>query len=259
MTAPQPFTHPDAPGGGEKAPRPRDMQGALVAYAPRIFTPAGAPGNTTGVAGAEPRDRVTADLYILAAPGAIVYGGSPEYESDPKPHTHTIQAPARFTGVWVSSQNIVRALAPGGQVLQGQMVLGRIVRSDVGKKPFNLMSVADTPDMGLALDIWGKLSLGAVRYSEPQPIGVPGYVPAAPNSVQYGAPAAQPAYQAPPAAAPTIDPYQAWLASQQQNAAVAAVPQAPALPPMPPGWTPAAWATLTDAQRAQVLAAQPAA
>ncbi len=242
QSQPNPFTSPDAPGGGEKAPRPRDMQGCLVAYSPRVFTPAGAPGNQTGVGGSEPRDRVTADLYILQTPQAVVFGGSPEYERDPKPHTHTVAGPARFTGVWVSNENIVRALAPGGQVLQGQMVLGRIVRSDIGNRPFNLMSVADTPDMAIALDIWGKLQLGALHYNEAQPLAG---VPAPVNSVSYSAPTAATM----PAQPGQADAFAAWLAAQQ--------PATPALP-MPNGWQASAWATLTDDQKRQVIAASPA-
>lgn len=234
--AANPFTNPDAPGGGEKAPRPRDMVGALVAYSPRIFTPAGAPGNATGVGGGDARDRVTADLVILEMPGPIYFGGSPEYESDPKPHTHMLQpgAPARFTGVWVSNSNIVKALAPGGTPQVGAMILGRIERSEIGNRPFNLVAVDGTPDMAKAIQIHSAIAMGQLRYQDPIPLGGA----AAPaNSVQY---APQPAPAAPAPVAPAVDPaYAAWQASQQQ----------PAAAPVDPAY--AAW----QAQQAQAAAA----
>lgn len=287
-----PFTSPDAPGGGEKAPRPRDMVGALVAYCPRSITLAGAPGNTTGVGGSEPRDRVTADLIILDMPAPIEFGGSPEYEQDPKPHTSRIVPgqPAKFTGVWVGNTNIVRALAPGGQPLVGAMVLGRIERSNVGQRPFNLVDVAGTPDMTKAVDIYTRISMGQLAYQEPQPIS--GYAAPA-NAIQY---APQPVAPAPAANAPDPslalvgmyggipqqdprfgvgpqqqDPnYLAWVAQQAAgNAAVAAAfpgaqviagyapPVAPVGPPPPPGWTEAGWNGLTPDQKNQVLASLP--
>jgi hypothetical protein len=234
-----PFTSPIAPGGGEAAPRPRDMQGCLVAYSPKLITLAGAPGNTTGVGGSDPRDRVTTDLYLLESPAPVIFGGSPEYERDPKPHTHSVMGPAKFSSVWVSNSNIVRALAPGGQVLAGHMVLGRIVRSDIGNKPFNLVDVAGTPDMDRAIGIWSQLQMGALHYNEPTPL--PGYAPVA-------APAQQVNYAPPAAAPPVADPFQQWLATQ----AAAAVPQPADVPP--PGWTAAGWASLSADQKAQVRA-----
>lgn len=253
-----PFSSPAAPGAGAPAPRPRDLEGCLVAYAPRVFTPAGAPGNTTGVGKSEPRDRVTTDVYLLESiPGRpVLFGGSPDYEADPKPHTHSITGPARWSGAWVSNSNIVKALAPDGHPLVGQMVLGRIARSEIGNKPFNLVDVAGTPDMDKAIAIWSALQMGGAVYNEPIPLaGAP--VPAPPNSVTYA--------PSPTPAAPPVDPaYAAWLQSQ---AGAATVPQPPAAPPAPPaldprlqaaGWTLQSWATLTPAQQAQVLAATPA-
>jgi hypothetical protein len=276
------FTSPIAPGGGEKAPRPRDMVGCLVAYSPKLLTPAGAPGNTEGVGGSPARDRITADLFILKTPmGPITFGGSPEYERDPKPHTHTVAGPARFSGVWVSNSNIVKALAPNGQVLAGAMVLGIIERSTVGNLPFNLVDVAGTPAMNEAIAIWSALQIpgSGTAYNEPQPL--PGFAPAAPNSVQYAAPQPQP-QMAPQAQAPAYGwpqnvpvPQQQYAPPAQQGygapaqqvnqwagAPVAPV-QVPVSPEPPPhlaamGWTAQTWVPLTDAQKSQVLAANPA-
>ena len=264
-----PFSSPAAPGAGAPAPRPRDLEGCLVAYAPRVFTPAGAPGNTTGVGKSEPRDRVTTDVYLLESiPGRpVLFGGSPDYEADPKPHTHSVVGPARWSGAWVSNSNIVKALAPDGHPLVGQMVLGRIARSEVGNKPFNLVDVAGTPDMDKAIAIWSALQMGGAVYNEPTPLSPAVPAPAA-NSISYAPSPVAPqpvAWTTPPVApapngAPAVDPaYAAWLASQQ-----APVPQPPAAPVGPPphlqaqGWTAVSWATLTAAQQAQVLAATPA-
>ena len=261
-----PFSSPAAPGAGAPAPRPRDLEGCLVAYAPRVFTPAGAPGNTTGVGKSDPRDRVTTDVYLLESlPGRpVLFGGSPDYEADPKPHTHSITGPARWSGAWVSNTNIVKALAPDGHPLVGQMVLGRIARSEVGNKPFNLVDVAGTPDMDKAIAIWSALQMGGATYNEPVPLaGAP--VPAPANSVTY-APNPNPpqptAWTVPPTAPPVDPAYAAWLATQ---AAATPVPQPPAAPAGPPphllaqGWTATSWATLTPQQQAQVLAATPVA
>lgn len=284
MAQPNPFTSPTPPGAPEPAPRPRDLEGCLVAYAPKIFTPAGAPGNEKGVGGSDPRDRVTADLIVLEVPnvvreprfqpyaGVVAFGGSPDYERDPKPHYLTVVGPARFESVWVSNSNMVRfALAPGGQITHGQLVLGRIVRAEVGNRPFNLQSVDGTPDMDKAVAIYTALQLGQAAFATPQPIpGAPipvrasatNAAPAAPpNSVNYGyAPSptppaptawmgaqppappqlpANPAIPLPPAptapVAPHQDPAYAAYLAQQQGAAVATVTQAfPGAIPVPP-------------------------
>lgn len=245
MVQPQPnnpFTSPAPPGGGGPAPRPRDLVGCLVAYSPTAFIAAGAPGNTTGVGGSGPRDRVTADLVLLETPnGAVAFGGSPEWEQQPTPHSHTVMAPARFTGVWVTNQTIVNnALAPGGQPLVGHMVLGRVVRSEVGQRPFNLMKVDGTPDMDKAIALWSQIQMGALPYN--QPVAIAGVAqPPPPGSVSYGAPA-------PPA------PQDAFAAWQAQQAAKLAPAPTPAVPPAPAGWSPQVWGGLSDDQRAQVLA-----
>lgn len=232
-----PFTSPGTPGSSAPAPRPRDLQGCIVAYAPIEFTPAGAPGNTQGLGGQPPRDRVTADLYLLATPGnvPISFGGSPEYEADPRAHTLNVMAPAKFTGVWVGNSNIVRyALAPGGVIARGTMVLGRVERSDIGNRPFNLVKLDGTPEMDRAILVWSQIQMGQLQFF------VPTQIPGAPA---YAGPAQRPQGQPYMTAPATLAPY----ASQQTVAA-------PVLSP-PPGWTEQGWATLTTDQRAQVWAA----
>jgi len=227
-----PFTNPIPPGSGGPAPRTKDLEGCLVAYAP-LRIDLDQPGYKNGPAA----DRVTADVYLLeTANGApIAIGGNDEGA----PHTHTIVGPAKFPACWINSSQIVNALAPGRQALVGQFVLCRVQRGTQGNRPWLAMAVSGTPDEAKAIGIWSQIQLGALRYNEPQPIAG---VPQAPAQgvVQY----APPPQAAPPATpAPQVDAYQQWLATQQ-----------PATPPPPVGWQPAAWASLTDAQRAQVLA-----
>jgi hypothetical protein len=286
-----PFSSPAAPGAPDPAPRPRDLVGCLVAYSPREFTKAGAPGNEKGVGGSDPRDRVTTDLILLETPGGapIAFGGSPEWEQDPKPHYLQVAGPAKFDGCWVSNQTIVNALAPGGQPLVGQLILGRIERSDFGRKPFNLVAVAGTPLMDRAIQIYTALAAGAIAYNAPAPIpGVPQPVKATaapgapmPPQVNYGytptaTPPMPPAAPAPvmppmptappvPTAPPAADAFAAWQAQQSQAAlvnvgftpvpaALPVMPQAPALEPqlVASGWTPDNWAQLNPDQKSQV-------
>lgn len=268
-----PFTSPAPPGSPDPAPRPRDLSGCLVAYAPKIFTPAGAPGNDKGLGKSDPRDRVTADLIVLEVPqgireqfqtasGLVLFGGSPDWDQDPRPHYLSVAGPARFENVWISNSNMVRfALAPGGQIAQGSLVLGRIVRSTFGQKPFNLESVDGTPDMDKAVAIYTALQLGQATFATPQPIPgapvpqrasatTPGAPAMPPGSVNYGqasayAPAptppaptawmgAQPPQPPAPPAAPQQDPAYAAFLAQQQAAAQATVAQAfPGSVPIP--------------------------
>lgn len=271
------FVSPGAPGAGGQSPKVYELDGCLVAFSPTQFTAAGTGDNLTGYGKDGPRDRVTTNIFLLETPN-----GQPLYFGRTEPHTqptHVVQAPARFSGAWVSSQNIVKALAPGGQPLVGAMVLGRIQRSDVGQRPWNLVAVDGTPDMDRAIQLWSALSMGAAHYNEPQPLGPP-QVPVPANSVQYGgyapspvppqptawmgqqppqmppspyaAPALQAAIPQPPApTAPQI------LASMANNGAPQ--PQAPGLPQhlLAAGWTDATWAQLTSEQQSQVLASTP--
>ena len=262
------FVNPAAPGAGDPAPRPRDLLGCLVAYTPTEYTPAGAPGNTEGYEGDAPRDRVTVNILVLETPaGPVAFGGNPETRVKPKPHTHTIAGPAKFSGAWISNSNIVKALAPGGNALVGQMVLGRLVESDVGRRPINLMAV-DQADLAKAIAIKNALDMGQAAFNEPIPL--PGQAAAPAASINYapspvppqptawtGAPppAGVPLPPAPPAGAPPVDPaYAAWLASQNQ-----AAPPPPVVPPhlAAAGWTAAAWASLSSQQQAQVDAGTP--
>ena len=297
MGQPSPFTSPSAPGAGSVAPKIYDLDGCLVAFSPTQYTAAGTGDNLTGYEGSPPRDRVTTAIFVLETPNGapITFGGDP---TKGVPPTHVVSGPARFAGVWISSQNIVAALAPGGQPLVGAMVLGRIRRSEVGRKPWNLVAVDGTPDMDRAIQIWSALQLGSLAYNEPTPLQPTPVAPPA-NSVQYGyAPSPVPSQPAawtvppvgqvgippvaggpqgfanyPPAPVTTTpnpqwgDPNAANGSTMQPHLPVPQ-PPAPPAPPQPPtlpphlvalGWTPQSWAGLTPEQQGQVLAATPVA
>lgn len=248
MGQPNPFVNPAAPGVAGAAPKIYELAGCLVAFSPTQFTKAGEGDNTTGYGKDAPRDRITTNIFVLETPnGQPITIGRSDPASAP---THSMAAPARFQGVWMSADNIVRALAPGGQPLVGAMVLGRVVRSEVGNKPWNLVAVDGTPDMDRAIAIWSALQLGQLAYNEPIDLA-PLPVPA--NVVHYGAPPA-------PQYAPSPVPPQptAW-----NGAPPVPQPPAPPQPPMVPphlaalGWTPSTWAGLTPQQQQQVLDATP--
>lgn len=248
MGQPSPFTSPAAPGVAGVAPKIYELAGCLVAFSPTQFTRAGEGDNKTGYGKDEPRDRITTNIFVLETPaGQPVAIGRTDPTSAP---THMMTGPARFQGVWMSSQNIVAALAPGGQALVGAMILGRVVRSEVGNKPWNLQAVDGTQDMDRAIAIWSALQLGQLAYNEPTPLNPV----AAPNVVQYGAPMGNGYAPSPTPPQPT-----AW--------AVPPVAQPP-MPPQPPavpahlaalGWNAQSWAGLTPEQQGQVLAATPVA
>jgi hypothetical protein len=210
------------------------MDGCLVAYRPTRFD-----ANQPGISPNAPlADRVTADIYILETPGGqrLQIGGSEGNATNPaRPHSHTVAAPAKFDGVWINSQEIVRACAPNGQLVTTGLVLGRIERGTQGNRPWRLIAVSNTPDEARAIAVWTAIMAGQAAWNEPVPLHAP--------------PAAPVVYYTPPAPAATPDPqaqFQAWLAAQQ--------PAAPAMPPAPAGWTQAAWEGLQPAQRDQVMA-----
>ncbi len=270
---PNPFHNPTAPGAPDPAPRPRDLLGCLVAYTCREFTPAGAPGNTEGYEGDDPRDRVTVDILLLETPnGPIAFGGNPETRIKPKPHYLTIAGPAHFEGAWISNSTIVKALKDN----IGKMMLGRLVESEFGRRPINLMSVEGTPDMEKALSIYNALSFGQIQYNQPMPIpGTPDprqQAQAAPAQPQYAQPPMPPQYAPGPVAPqPQYDPGPAAVMAAFPGAQAVPppgqVPQPPAppvAPQLPPhlvaaGWTLETWATLTPAQQGTVLASTPVA
>jgi hypothetical protein len=285
QSVPAPGTNPfQAPrvAAATLTPRIKDLAGRLVAFRPTLFEPE-APNSLAGPNQAKTQPRVTADCYVFDG-GTLVFGGSPDYDKKPTPHTHQVEPPTMLPGMWITSENIVRALTetpPGGrQQITPGLVLGRIVRSQVGNMPWNLEPVDMAgPEVAHCAAIFAQWQSGQSKPNQPVPLAQA--APPAPNPLQamqvqaanayqaqYGIPAPSPAelayaaqqqqYAQPPAGfAPQPAP-----APRSQYAPPAPMPQpaAPAgVPPFPPAgaWAavPEQYAALSDADKAAVWAA----
>lgn len=206
------------------APKIRDLQGRTVIMVPtRIDETSLDPSN-------KPRPTAYFDLVVCD-------GGPIEFGSDQQkgtPNTHRCDTPAYFRNTMAGNSNIVNALRD--QVGRG-IVLGTVIRSDVGMKPFNLVKVDDPAKRQQAQNIWFAIQSG--QFTSPAP------VPLFSGAAQMYAPPIQPAgYQWP-----------AGYTGPAQPQAPAPASQAPAGPPA--GWPAEVWAGLSDEQRAQVLASLP--
>jgi hypothetical protein len=279
QSVPAPGTNPfQAPkiAAATLAPRIKDLAGRLVAFRPTLFEPE-APNNLAGPNQAKTQPRVTADCYVFDG-GTLVFGGSPDYDKKPTPHTHQVEPPTMLPGMWITSENIVRALTEtpvgGRQQITPGLVLGRIVRSQVGNMPWNLEPVDMAgPEVAHCAAIFAQWQSGQSKPNQPVPLAQ-----AAPSALQtqtanayqaqYGIPAPNPAelayaaqqqqYAQPPAGfAPQPAPM-----PQYAPPAPAPMPQpaAPAgVPPFPPAgaWAavPEQYAALSDADKGAVWAA----
>lgn len=250
------------PPGAQLAPKIYFLEGCLVALNPVRFTKAGTEDNLTGFGKDDPKDRVTVDIYLLETPGGqpIAFGGEQDNGGRlVKPNTHTVTGPARFMGVWLNNGNIVRAVAPGGVLRTDGMLLGRIVRSDVGGRPWNLADVTGTPDFDRAVAAWTQAASGN-RWVEPNPIPTQQYVP--PTQQAYAPSPVPPAptawagqYPTQQQMAPAGPPpgYGAPAEQIQQWAGAPPAAPAPQGPPAPPGWNPTTWANMPPEAQQQVL------
>ncbi len=258
---PAPGTNPfQAPkiAAATLTPRVKDLAGRLVAFRPTLFE-AEAPNNLAGPNQAKTQPRVTADCYVFDG-GTLVFGGSPDYDKKPTPHTHQVEPPAMFPGMWITSENIIRALTetpPGGrQQITPGLVLGRIVRSQVGNMPWNLEPVdMSGPEVAHCAMIFAQWQSGQSTPNQPVPLAQTAPPPAyayTPGSQYPGQPIQPPA--APQPMAPAPQPQYAPPAPMP-----APVPQPAAVPPFPPAgaWAavPEQYAALSDGDKAAVWAA----
>lgn len=231
-----PFSKPKAGGPVEPRPRIKDLRGRLVAFRPTAFEP-NAVNNLAGPGQAATQPRVTADVYIFDG-GPLVFGGSPDYERKPTPHTHQVETPTMFTNMWITSTNIIRALTetpPGGvQQPAAGIVFGRIVRSEVGQNPWNLEEVPETsPEFAHCVQVFVSWQSGQAKPNVPVPLaqqpqqqaqqygppGLQGYPPA-PQTQGYP-PAPQPMMPQPQQqGAPDFPPPGPWQAVPDQYAAL---------------------------------------
>lgn len=261
--------HAPAPVGGVR-PRVRDLAGRMVAFVPTALAL-----NLPGIKAGTFQDRITADVVVFDG-GVLEFGGKPEKGI---PHTLVISTPCEFTGMYLSQVNMVSALR--GSVNAG-VVLGRIVQGQTAvagnNPPWNLVPIEPSDPMyRMALDYWSARALGQIVKPEPQPLpGAPAPVwnqyaqtHAAPAAVGAGALPVNYGPVPTPPAAPNDQAaaFAAWQAQQAQaaqhvtapampyNGAVQAAPVA-SISPVPAGvnMPPEIWATLTDGQRAQIVA-----
>lgn len=233
-----PFSDPRNTGG--LAPKIRDLQGRTV-----IMVPTRIDENAKGL-----KDEVRPTAYFDLV---VVDGGPLEFGSnmdENTPNTHRVDTPAYFRGTMAGNSNIVNALRE--QVGRG-IVLGTIVRSDVGRRPYNLVRIdGSTPDGAAkrqaAQNLW--FAIQSNTFVSPTP------VPLFPGAAQQYAPPIQPpGYQWP--VGYTVQPAQPRYAPPPPQPPASVIP-GPIVTgaPAPVGWPPEVWTGLSDEQRAQVLASQ---
>lgn len=246
----QPFTDPQV-GSGEPGPAISELDGRVVAFVVKNYNP-----NALDPAG-KPKPSVTADVFVIDG-GPLQFGGN--YSLDPReqraPYLQ-IQTPARFADRMFSGVNIVRALQ--GEVGKGP-VLGVVVRSEVGQRPWNLDKLTDAdPRRAYAGQFWSAMMTG--QWANPTAHAIPGrpgpagttppptpgapvpnpyaQAPALQQSAQQFAPQAPvQQFQQPPAPAPQYMTQPAPLPPYQP--APAPAPQQFAPQQMQPAYAPAA-------------------
>lgn len=245
----QPAGFTDPQTAGAIRPRIRELQGRLVIIVPLMLEIV---PNALSVPPGQPQKRITADVIVLDG-GPMAYGGRPEAEDNPTPHTLTISTPARFTGMYLSQVGIVGALESA--VGKG-VVLGRVTRAAsrsggaAGRPPWQLTKLApDDPARNLAKDFYAAMHAGQWTEPVPTPIaGAPAPSMAASGTYATTMPHTAAGVAIPQGGVPLPPGSPAW-----QPAAGAI----PAVPPAPPGYE-TMWPILTPEQRTQILASLPA-
>jgi hypothetical protein len=253
---PDPFQDPR--GGGGIWPAKPELLGRLVAFVVKGYNPDAKMQDGT------PAPEIECDLFVLDG-GPLEFGGKYPITGDHTPPHLVIQTPCVFVGARYSGVNFVNALK---DKIGGGPVIGVVERSTFGRKPYNItkeQTGPGSPKRQLAGQFWSSMMLG--EWTPPEATPIPGRGAPIPGANPYAQPQVQPAPVAPPAAVPAVDPaYAAYLAAQQAPAAAPPVdpayaawlatqgqPAAPAPVAIPAGYEPI-WHTLTDAQRATVLA-----
>lgn len=226
----QPFTNPRV-GGGEPGPAISELDGRVVAFVVKKYDP-----NATDPAG-KPKPAVTADVYVIDNGTPLQYGGNYSLiPSEQRLPYMQVSTPVHFANRIYSGVNIVRAL----QSEVGKApVLGVIVRSEVGNRPWNLDVLADDdPRRAFAGQFWSAMMTG--QWTNPIGVPIPGRpgpagadmsapAPGAPVPNPYAQPAPQqptPQYLTQPAPG---QPYLTQPAPQQpwQQPVAQPMPQAP--------------------------------
>lgn len=218
-------------------PRIQELAGRLVAFRATKFEPA--VPNTLGKPG-ETQARVTADVYIFdGAP--MVFGGSPDYSPKPTPHTHVVDMPTMFTGMWITKELLIRAMTEtpvgGQQQPAAGIIIGRIGRSQHpgSNHPWIIEDVSETsPEYAAAVAVFVSWQSGQTKPNLPRPLAA--QAPTAPTAYvdpSTGLPVGSAAPMAVPAPVPVPQPMPAPVPMPVDAA-----------PPFPPQVGP--WAGLTD-------------
>jgi hypothetical protein len=223
----------DPATGGGSAVRIRHLEGRTCIFVPTGYNPSAQGMNPTD----PPRPAITCDVLVLDG-GEMFFGDNIQTHT---PYTQKVATPYYVAGMLTSNSEIVRALTPS---VGREIVLGRVVRGQRGNKPYLIERLEATdPRRELAAQVWTARTLGTFVNPTPEQLGVPAGQPA-----QQQVPAQGYAY---PQAGATPQTY-----GQPSQAPNVHVPQGQPALQTPPGWNPEAWASLPDAQRAAILAAQ---
>lgn len=230
------------------------------------------------------QSRVTADVIVLDGE-PYAFGGKPDDEFAPVPHTHQVAPVARHRGCYLSGAPLVGQLrkavpTTAGGLSEGQgMIYGRIEKrrpAQPGGRASWVIADNPSPEDGATAQAWlDRMRAAQDVYSEPTLMQ---YAPAMPMPNAYYTPAAQEAWQQAtqqpnygPAPAqqpwPIQQPPQGWpqpvaqqpapyLAGQAQTYAPGPAPQQQAQQgPQRPDAVPADfWTTLSPEQQAQMVA-----
>lgn len=249
-----PFANPVMGGNGLKI---RDLANRYVILVPRYYdaNAKSKDGNTT-------RPSVTMDVIVLDG-GPLIYGDTQDNAGRvlSPPTMRADVMPMEFLGVIASNDNIVRAVRD--QLATQSPVIGRIVRSDVGNRPWNLakldpFSPADSDIRTRAGQLWSAKLAGQWVSPKPVPIGgapAPAQQPYAQPNAAYGAPAPAQGYaggHAAPALYAPQQPVQPAYAAAAQPYGQPQPAQPQPAPFVPAGWDPAVWATLTPEQQGAI-------
>lgn len=267
----------DPSGFGGLFARPRHLTGRVVIYLPKRVD-----DKAKGIdGGAKDTPNIHGDLLVVDG-GMIEFGDKLKTGGIvERPCTHRVMAPAFFKNVIVGEQQVALALQQATPPFGNGLMVGVIVRGTKGNNPYLLQTLdRDDPRRQAARQLYDAWRSGAWTSPEPEPIQVVPGSQAMPQGMtpvggqQYAPQSAPPAQgfgtgfaaaagqwgqpqtlggqatawggaQAPQSAPPV----QGW--GQQPQQATQTLPAVDFNQPAP-GWDPAQWGQLPEANRQQI-------